>query len=71
MIYSIIPHEIIMGVNQKENKQIKEIQYMGYTLEVSELDPSHIQINRIITTDLKAYLNPALQPGAIIEMELK
>lgn len=71
MIYSIIPYDMIMKVEDSLNTpQTEIIEYLGYQVEVQLLDASTVQIQRIHSTDLKAFLNPRLQPGMKISKRL-
>jgi hypothetical protein len=68
ILYSIIPAEVIFGNCDKdyENKFV-EVDYMGVKVQASMMENSKYVINRVISTSPKAYLNPKLQPGSIIE----
>ena len=69
ILYSIIPHEVVFGNSEKVNDWgIMEINYLGEKVQVQPLDNNRYVIDRVITTSLKAYLNPGLQPGTIIRM---
>jgi hypothetical protein len=70
IMYSIIPNEIIFA----ENEYMKEIKYFegsfdGEKVQVMALSNNRYVVNRILSTSPKAYLNPKLQPGSIIEGE--
>lgn len=69
--YSIIPPEYVFStpLNEYQNKAI-EIDYLGEKVEVIPLENNRYTINRIISTLPRAYLNPKLQPGTIIEGKL-
>jgi hypothetical protein len=49
-------------------KERKHINYKGELLEVSAIDIDNYKVDRVITTNLKAYLDEELQPGAIIKI---
>ncbi|HEX3027849.1 MAG TPA: YlzJ-like family protein [Clostridia bacterium] len=71
ILYTIIPEELIFK-NQGDNTQNtdKEIDYLGEKVIVTPLPNNEFQINRIISTSLKAYLDPRLQPGNIIKSKI-
>ena len=66
ILYSIIPDEVIFGNNDIESKFI-ELKYMGERVQVFALSNSKFQISRLLSTSPKAYLNPSLQPGTVID----
>jgi hypothetical protein len=68
IIYSIIPNEVIFkNMEENDNYNYLEMDYLGERVQVTaSLDNKYI-IRRIISTSPKAYLNPKLQPGVIIE----
>ena len=69
MIYSIVPPEIIFeNKKDKENYKIKEVQYQGEKLQVMQLENNRLKVQRIISTNPQAYMNPNIQPGTIIKL---
>lgn len=68
ILYSIIPIDVVFG-NQynSEELNLKEIEYEGEKVLVSQLSNNAYRVDRIISTSPKAYLNPKLMPGHIIE----
>lgn len=68
ILYSIIPVDIVFG-GDYDNKEISsiEIEYEGEKVEVTPLANNTYKINRVISTAPKAYLNPKLMPGTLIE----
>lgn len=66
--YSIIPAEIVFGNNDGSDLgKFLEIEYQGERVQVLPLTNNRYEVNRIISTSPKAFLNPDLQPGSIIE----
>lgn len=71
IIHSIIPMEVIFGENKEASAgEMKEVEYMGEKVMVTPLPDKGYVINRLISTSLKAYLNPDLQPGKIVRKSL-
>jgi hypothetical protein len=69
--YSIIPLEVVFGTPLDETqKKFIEMDYLGEKIEVAPIENNKFSINRIISTYPKAYLDPRLQPGTIIEGKL-
>lgn len=72
IMYSIIPNEIIFkDIKENEESGYIEIDYLGEKVQVIESTNNKYVINRIISTSLKAFINPNLQPGTIIEGNIK
>lgn len=67
ILYSIIPAEIVFGNFDAAEDKYREIEYLGEKVVVLPLENNRYVINRIISTSLRAYLNPKLQPGMIID----
>ena len=68
ILYSVVPAEIVFGSNyDKDQYNFIEIEYEGEKVEVTPLSNNVYKINRVISTSPKAYLNPKLMPGNIIE----
>ncbi|MCX8130637.1 MAG: YlzJ-like family protein [Clostridia bacterium] len=69
IFHSVIPIDVVMGNgynNSIENSYV-EMDYLGEKIQVSPLENNRYMINRLISTSPKAYLNPKLQPGTVIE----
>lgn len=62
ILHTIIDPEWVWQ-NETEIQKKKEIEYKGVRLEVIEGDEKTVLIDRIISTNLKDYLDPDLQPG--------
>ncbi|WHH58991.1 YlzJ-like family protein [Petroclostridium sp. X23] len=71
VIYSIMPHEVIFSQTEEHPQKTQHITYRGQTLAVTQVAANQCRVDRIITTNLKAYLDPGLQPGTIIEYDIK
>ena len=67
IIYSIVPSEVIFEQRQETTEKKRYISYQGETLEVTPVSENRYRVNRIISTCLKTYLDPRIQPGAILE----
>lgn len=67
--YSIVPMEMVFNENKNEYNYA-EVDYLGQKVIVSHLSGSRYVINRVISTQLKAYLDPRLQPGTVINADL-
>ncbi len=70
IIYSIVPPEIIFEekANEFNASNLIEINYLGEKLQVTPLENNRYMIQRILSTSLKSYLNPDIQPGKVINM---
>ena len=68
ILYTIVPDEFIFGNTGKDFKggDSMEIDYLGEKVLVSKAYGDQYIIDRLISTSPKAYLNPKLQPGAVI-----
>ena len=62
IMHTIVPAQILFSSEQSQDIQSKCISHNGVILDVTTGEEGGYKINRIISTDLKAYLNPALQP---------
>jgi hypothetical protein len=63
-----MPYEVIFQNDAaKEMQTTKTLMHNGCKVEVVKLEDGQSQICRIISTSLKDYLDPKLQPGTIIE----
>ena len=68
ILYSIIPAEFVFeNMEDSGIHEYLEMEYLGERVIVSPLDDNQFVIDRLISTSLKAYLNPRLQPGSIIK----
>jgi len=71
LLYSIIPVDVVFGnYYSTEGYNSIEIEYEGEKVEVVPLSGNSYRINRVISTSPKAYLNPKLMPGNIIESHI-
>ena len=53
--------------NQIKENEYVELEYLGEKIIAIPLSNNRYKIDRIISTSPKAYLNPNLAPGTIIE----
>jgi hypothetical protein len=66
ILYSVIPAEVVFNENSSKNEiQYFEMEYLNERVQVARMNDQFV-ITRILSTSLKAYLNPGLQPGSII-----
>ncbi|AUS96298.1 hypothetical protein CDQ84_05055 [Clostridium thermosuccinogenes] len=67
ILYSIVPWEIVFKNDDSSGSTFLEMEYIGEKVIVSPTQDNRYVINRIISTSPKAYLNPKLQPGVVID----
>ena len=67
ILYSIFPIDVVFCSHDMNVYNFIEIEYEGEKVEVTPLSNNTYKVNRIISTTPKAYLNPKLMPGSIIE----
>jgi|GEM_PF-399061 len=66
MIYSIIPPDRLL-YNPEDDKQVRmEVNINGEQVVLLKNDNNTYTIERLISTNPKAYLNPEFAPGTII-----
>lgn len=70
ILYTIVPDEIVFGegYNNASDNIYTEVEYMGEKVQVVQAVGNQYVIKRIISTSPKAFLNPGLQPGVIINI---
>jgi hypothetical protein len=77
VLYTIVPPEIIFnenktdeGVEMSNNKTPRsmEINYFGEKVQVLLFSDDSMIVDRIITSNFKSHLNPALQPGMTVDI---
>ncbi len=61
MLYSIVPPEAILGLQDVEKREIIEAQ-AGFVETVQT--PDGPMVSRLISTDPRSYLDPRYAPGA-------
>lgn len=66
-----MPLEVVFGNTDSSDNNFLEIEYEGEKVVVSQLSNNSYRVNRVISTSPKAYLNPKLMPGEIIEGLIK
>lgn len=72
ILHTIVDPQIIWGTGQFElNNDIQEISYKGVQLIARKIKENTYMVDRILSTDLKHFLDPDLQPGRIIEYTLQ
>ncbi len=73
ILYSIVPPEIIFN-GSEANAGIKYIEgeYRGEKVVVARMNDGSYTMSRLISTKPSSFLDPAFQPGSIVdERELK
>lgn len=67
IFHSIVPIDFVFG-NKSENQEMSllEMDYLGEKVLVSPMTNNQFVISRLISTSPKAFLNPELQPGKVI-----
>ena len=68
IIYSIVPYDVIFSQEQENYEGRKYVNYKGELLEVSTAGGNSYKIDRIISTNPKAYLDIEIQPGTHIKL---
>ena len=68
-IHSILPEEAYLPQDPPPEQVCKRCSY-GF-VDCLPLPDGRLQVNRIISTDPAAYLDPAFAPGAILRPEAK
>lgn len=68
-IHSILPPEAYLPQDPTPEQVCKRCPY-GF-VDCLPLPDGRLQVNRIISTDPAAYLDPAFAPGAILRPEAK
>ncbi|GMQ56984.1 hypothetical protein AN1V17_13780 [Vallitalea sediminicola] len=66
MYYSLIPYEQLFPTTEDDYKY-EEVSFEGNTVQVYKKDDKYI-VKRVISTDLKVYLNKELSPGSELKM---
>lgn len=68
ILYSIVPVEVVFdSTNNCDEYNFMEIEYEGEKVVVTQLSNRKYKVDRLISTSPKAYLNPKLMPGQIID----
>ncbi|MBC7766106.1 MAG: YlzJ-like family protein [Hyphomonadaceae bacterium] len=70
MIHSIIPMDVIFGDSNATLAPRQMMQYKGQSVEVSQTENGY-KIERLMSTDPKSYLDPALQVGCFVNYSQK
>ena len=68
ILYSIVPFEVVFkDYYERDNQSKIKMDYLGEKVVVVPLSNNRYRIERLISTSPKAYLNPKLMPGSIIQ----
>lgn len=76
VLYTIVPPEVIFSTNNDEASGIVnaktsrsvEIDYFGEKVQALLFSDDTMKVDRIISSNFKSFLNPALQPGMTVDM---
>lgn len=73
ILYSIVPAEFVFNRSASvEDVKFLEADYRGERILVAQMSDKHYEISRLLSTRPGSFLNPALQPGSIVDAkELK
>lgn len=73
ILYSIVPAEVVFqGSTYLEEAKLFEADYRGERILVTQMPDKHFEISRILSTRPRSFLDPALQPGNVVDAgELK
>lgn len=66
MIHSVMPIDVIFPPQDTSSIALKEMPVEGVNVLVEQLPNGRNRIERIISSNPMDFLNPRLQPGAII-----
>ena len=70
MFYTIMPLEVVMEGSETFEPVYSEMSWKnGGTLLVEEMGQNQAKVVRLISSDPLDYLDPAVQPGCIIEFK--
>lgn len=68
MLWSPMPTEVIMDGFDAPPRPVTELRHDGRLLMVEPVSANKVRLVRLISTDPNDFLNPALQPGRIVEL---
>lgn len=72
ILYTVVPYEIIFNNNDNNDmKASMEIEYLNEKVVVTPVSNNCYRIERLISTSPKAYLNPGLMPGELINVDFE
>lgn len=73
ILYSIVPPEVVFHGNAYLDEiKFHEADYRGERILVAQMMDKHYEITRLLSTHPGSFLDPALQPGKVIDVsELK
>lgn len=67
MFYTIMPLEAVLAGYEEHRPRYTEMPYKSAVLVVEPLTVNSARVVRLISSDPTDYLDPAVQPGSIIE----
>lgn len=70
ILYTVVPLEDVLNGLEAVGKDLLELDYGGFKMQVSPISPNKVKIERILSTDPFAYLRQDIQPGMVLEMPL-
>lgn len=71
MLWTVMPTELVMEGHETYRPAYAEMPWKNGTLLVEETGQNTARVVRLISTDPMDYLDPAIQPGSIIEHKCK
>ena len=73
ILYSIVPAEyVFQGSNYLEDMKFFEAEYRGERILVTQMPDKRYEISKLFSTRPGSFLNPAFQPGSVVDArELK
>ncbi|MBT9140864.1 MAG: hypothetical protein DDT30_01448 [Dehalococcoidia bacterium] len=71
MLWTIVPLYVVMDGSELHKPTYTEIPWKSGMLQVEEVGQNSARIIRLLSTDPADYLEPAAQPGKIIEYNKK
>ena len=73
MLYSIVPAEVVFqGSTYLDEVKYFEADYRGERILVAQMSDKRYEVSRLLSTRTVSFLDPALQPGSVIDVsELK
>ncbi len=69
ILYTIMPSEYIFNRDNEEyhKNNYVDIEYMNEKIQAIELSDGNYIINRLLSSNPSAFLNPGLMPGRVIK----
>lgn len=65
IIHSIVPHELIFPVNEKDLSSQRQCMWNGIPLIVQQ-EGEQFKVVRVMSSNLEDFLRPEIQPGSYV-----